>query len=348
MSLNSVNGDKTMKEINCCRGMKLGMKRVGMGKILGLIMGVGVSIGGLDASVLVDFQLLTWGDSQATETLPTGVGRKPSAGLPAAGDWLLFTEDDVVLGAGANPYGGVSHNFVNPVGGTDASFMFAPSLSGNISLQFTAASGGNWDVSVTGLAYTGQATETITMNQFLITPGSPAALNPTIGVDGVGNSGSWNPATFGIGYNMDFYFAASVDGDPNPSDVDVAFNNKLQLGYLIPTSALTLEGLSGFPLNDPAGFYGDSFTDYLLNEVAPRLPGDATFLLITQMLKINPDYTELGLPVTTASTIGNTTIAYTTAMIPEPGAAMLLAMSGLAFLKGRRVRGAGGGHLERE
>jgi hypothetical protein len=43
----------------------------------------------------------------------------------------------------------------------------------------------------------------------------------------------------------------------------------------------------------------------------PRLPGDATYLLVTQMGKSHPGYAEPGLPITTLSLLGNT-MAYTT------------------------------------
>jgi hypothetical protein len=93
-------------------------------------------------------------------------------------------------------------------------------------------------------------------------------------------------------------------------DADAAFNDKLQTGHLIPVEQLTPAGLAGLTLDDPTGFHGGDFKQYLLDEIKPRLPGDATYLLVTQMAKTHPDYAELGLPITTGGFIGNTTIAY--------------------------------------
>ena len=133
-----------------------------------------------------------------------------------------------------------------------------------------------------------------------------------------------------IQYELDFYLATNADGDPASSDVDAAFNNKMQMGYLLPVSLLTADGLAGLSLDDPAGMYSGDFASYLLNEVAPRLPEDATYLLVTQMAKVTADYSEIGLPITTNTLIGNTTIAYTTAVVPEPSAfAMLVFAIGL-------------------
>jgi hypothetical protein len=204
-----------------------------------------------------------------------------------------------------------------------AGFNLAPSLAGSLTLALTPSSTGIWNVSVTDLDYIGQATPFLLMNQSLATPESAAAQSQAFGVDGLGNSGTWlrSPAhNWSISYELDSYFTTNADGDApiNPNDVDVAFNNKLQRGYLLPVSVLTPVGLSNLALDDPAGYFSGSFHDYLLNVVAPTLPVDASYLLITQMGKTAPDYAEPGLPITTAGLIGNTTIAYTTAILPEP------------------------------
>ena len=51
----------------------------------------------------LNFQLLTWDDTQATAELPSAAGRKPSAAMPTAGDWLVFTADDALLPSANNP-----------------------------------------------------------------------------------------------------------------------------------------------------------------------------------------------------------------------------------------------------
>lgn len=301
----------------------------------------------LNAAVIADFQLLTWGDSQASTELPSAVGRKPSAGYPATSDWLIFTPDDQAPGASYNPQGALSHSLADIPGMGGSSFNLAPSLTGAISMEFATSGSGAWDVSVTGLSYSGQATPVMFMNQFLVTPGSGAAQSGSYGVDGLGNSGTWSAGTAGawtIEYDLDFYLATNADGDPVPADVDAGFNDKVQQGYLLPVSLLTTEGLSSLFLNDSAGMYSGDFATYLLDEIAPRLPGDATYLLVTQMSKVNPDYSEVGLPITTNTLLGNTTIAYTTGAIPEPSTfAMLASAVGLLWLSFRgRIRSGQG------
>lgn len=263
----------------------------------------------------LDFQLLTWNDTNATTELPSAVGRKPSATMPTAGDWLVFTADDALLAAGNNPAGAVSHNLVDITGAGGPGYNLAPSLSGTLSLQLDSVSGSNWSAAVTALAYTGQANAVQAMNQFLVTPGSPATTNSAFNVDGAGNSGQWTASAannWAIQYSLDFYLAASADGDPSPTDIDATFNDKLQTGFLIPVSQLTTNGLAAVNLDDPLGFHSGDFEQYLREQIAPRLPTNATYLLITQIGKSKPGYAELGLPITTNSLLGNTTIAYTT------------------------------------
>ncbi|MCC6682651.1 MAG: PEP-CTERM sorting domain-containing protein [Phycisphaeraceae bacterium] len=260
------------------------------------------------------------------------VGYKPSAPAPAIGDWLVGTGDDQNVGSGYNPNGAFSHNFADFGGAGGAGFNMAPSLSGSLTAQFTEATPGAWNVAVTSLAYSGQATPVMFINQFLVTPGSPATQNAGFNVDGLGNSGNWQGTASGnwaIDYNLDFYFATNADGDVSvdPNDVDATFNDKPQGGYLIPVEALTAATLSGVTLDDPAGFYGGDFEEYLLNLVKPSLPVNATYLLVTQMSKTHPDYAESGLPINTSGLIGNTTIAYTTAVIPEPTSASLMLLA---------------------
>lgn len=247
------------------------------------------------------------------------IGKKPSTASPTAGDWLIGTSDDQSLASGYNPNGAWSHNLADMTGaaGTSA-FNNAPSLTGTLNLNLTPTQSGDWNVGVTGLQYSGQATPMMQMNQFLVTPGSPVAQNESFSVDGVGNSGLWKPGqNWEISYNLDFYFATNADGNPAPTDADLTFNDKTQTGYLLPVSQLTSTGLSSLTLNDPAGFYGGDFKAYLL-DVAAQLPVGATYLLFTQMAKTHPGYAESGLPINTLGLIGNTTVAYTMAAVPEP------------------------------
>lgn len=302
----------------------------GLGRVCGLVLGLLLGAGSSGQATVVNFQLLT----------SDGVGRKPSAAHPSASDWLLFTADDQTPGASYNPSGALSHNLVDMAGLGGSPFNNAPSLTGSLTLDIASSGTNNaWNVSVQGLSYSGQATPVMQMNQFLVTPGSPATLDPKYNVDGMGNSGTWsseNSANWAIQYNTDFYFATNADGDPAASDIDATFGNRTQTGYLLPVSLLNSGDMLTLTLDDPAGFYGGDFESYLLNEIKPRLPVNATYLLITQMAKGNPVYAETGLPITTSSLVGNTTIAYTTSAIPEPGTVALLLAAGVVV--GFRIR----------
>lgn len=263
----------------------------------------------------LNFQLLTWNDATATAELPSAVGRKPSATMPTTGDWLVFTADDALLAAGNNPAGAVSHNLVDITGAGGPGFNLAPSLGGTVTLQLENASGSNWTVTVSALAYNGQANAMMAMNEFLITPGSPATTNAAFNVDGAGNSGQWAAsaaADWAMQFTLDFYLATSADGDPSPADIDATFNDKPQTGFLIPVNQLTTNGLATVNLDDPLGFHTANFATYLLEQIKPRLPTNATYLLVTQMGKTPAGYVETGLPITLNTLVGNTTIAYTT------------------------------------
>lgn len=286
------------------------------------------------APIVADFVLLQNQDS---------AGRKPSAPIPTSGDWLIGTDDDQILASSYNPAGAWSHNLADLTGTAGAGFNMAPSLSGSLSLELTPADTGSWSVSVASLQFVGQATPFMFMNQYLVTPEGDATQSAAFGVDGIGNSGTWRPGSannWEIEYNLDFYFATNADGDVpiDPNDVDVTFDDKRQSGYLLPVSSLTPAGLSLLVLDDPAGYYAANFRDYLLNAVAPSLPHDATYVLVTQMSKTNPDFAELGLPITTTGLIGNTTIAYTTATLPEPASLGSLATAGGMLLLLARCR----------
>jgi hypothetical protein len=95
----------------------------------GICLAAGLISSAATAATL-DFQLLTWNDTDATAALPSAVGRKPSSTMPTPGDWLVFTEDDAVLAGANNPAGAVSHNFVDITGAGGPGFDLAPSLSG--------------------------------------------------------------------------------------------------------------------------------------------------------------------------------------------------------------------------
>lgn len=295
------------------------------------VAGLGLGIVQAFGSTSTQFNLLTWGAGQATAQLPSGAGVNPSGG-----DWLVFTGDD---SSGYNPQGALSHNFADLTGAMGAAgFNMAPSLTGTLNLDFNQTGTNAWNVSVTGLSYSGQAAQTISMNQHLVTPGSLAALTPSYNVDGNGNAGAWSSGTAGgwtIQYDVDFYFDSIFNNNDNYT-VDVTFNDAQQIGYLLPTSLLTTPGLAGVTLNDPANLYTGDFENYLLTQIAPRLPGNATYLLITQMVKTHPGFVSGDLSTTPSMLlIGNTTFAYTTSAIPEPMGLSLLGVGGMLLVRRR-------------
>lgn len=299
----------------------------------GLLASAQVSRAGVD----VDFNLLTWGNGQATAALPSATGLKPADGSPGS-DWLIYTPGDTAPGAPFNPQGSLSHNLAQPPGSSASDFTLAPSLSGTLGLSFASTGPGAWSVTPIAQAYTGVATPIVALNQFLVAPGDPAAQNAGFNVDGVVTPGVWqstDTSNYAINYNLDFYLATNADGDPSPADIDATFDNVTQSGYLIPVDQLTAAGLSGVALTSPLGFFTGDFEQYLLDEIAPRLPVEATYLLVTQAAPTQPGFAGVGLPITTNSTVGNTTIAYTTQAIPEPGVPALMA-AGLLTLIGRR------------
>jgi len=204
---------------------------------------------------------------------------------------------------------------VDITGAGGPGYSLAPSLTGGLTLNLEAAGGSNWTASGTALAYTGQANAVQAMNQFLVTLGSPATTNSVFNVDGAGNSGQWTASAayhWAIQYMLDFYLATNADGDPGPADLDATFNDKVQTALLISVSQLTTNGLAAVALDDPLGFHVGDFEEYLLKQIAPRLPSNTTYLLIPQMGKAQPGYAEPRLPITANSLIGNTTIACTT------------------------------------
>ena len=272
------------------------------------------------AEIAVTFTLLTWDDDQATPELPSAVEVKP-ANPGVANDRLMFTDDD---GFYDNPVGGLSHNFVDINGLGGSPFNVSASLTGSLTMVFSPTDlGSTSDVNLTALHYVGRPSAgPMEMNQFLVTEDDWVATNPTYNTDGVGNCGTWHSYAannWSIEYTADFFFDAGADGNPPAGDdVDSAYNNKTCTGYLIPVGELTSIGMMDVALDDPAGFYEGDFEQYLLDEIVPRLPAEATYLLITQMSPTHPDYAELGMPITTNSLVGNTTFAYATQGIPEP------------------------------
>lgn len=268
-------------------------------------------------SVSADFQLLTSTNAQ-------GIG--PST------NWLVLGTDPGV--AGFNPSGTYSYNFADPTGSAGPlGFGMAPALTGGLTLQFAPGGLDLWSVSVTQLSYAGQAGPLLAMNQF---------LEPSGGMDGTWNSSE--AANWAIQYDLDFYFATNVDGDPSPDDKDVVFAGVAQTGYLIPYSAL-IPGMADLPFTpDGVSITNTNFSSYLLTQIQPQLPTNTTYLLVTWMNKSHPASVDPGLAgmgISTNSEFGNMTIAYTTSAVPEPSSMFLLALGagllGVCWIRRRRA-----------
>lgn len=263
--------------------------------------------------VTADFQLLT---SSAVQ------------GVTASTNWLVSGTDPEVVGY--NPLGTYSHNFGDPTGTAGAlGFGMAPALTGTLSLQFQSGGGSLWNVSATNLSYAGQVGPTISMNQI---------LEPSGGIDGTWNSAE--AAHWAVQYNLDFYFAASVDGNAGSDDKDIIFTRAAQTGYLLPYSELKA-GLVDLTFN-PGGvsITNTNFTSYLLTQIQPQLPTNTTYLLVTWMDKTHPDWVDpmlSGMGVSTNSAFGNMTVAYTTGAIPEPSSLLLLVL-GAGLTGWRRIQ----------
>ena len=73
-------------------------------------------------------------------------------------------------------------------------------------------------------------------------------------------------------------------------------------------------------INDGSGYYTNDFEQYLLDEIAPRLPDDALYLFVAQLLKTHLLYSSVPDHVDTNKTLfGECWIAYTNEeIVPEP------------------------------
>ncbi len=284
---------------------------------IGLLSGAAIVLAstGEVRALTADFQLLT---------SSTVIGKGASTS-----NWLTFP--DTNSPTGHNPYGTYSFNFVDPAGALGAlGFAMSPALTGNLQLQFQSGGGSLWNVSASSLSYAGQ-----------VGPLPAQAMNQYLN-DTNGTGGSWDESgavDWAIQYNLNFFLAAAQDGDPSPTDKDAIFVQATQTGYLLPVSALT----PSLPelLFNPGGISNSlSLKSYLLSEIQPALPTNATYLLLTWMNKTNPFSTDTGLPITTNSLVGNMTVAYTTSTVPEPSSMMLLTLAAvvLGFLFMRRNR----------
>jgi len=134
---------------------------------------------------------------------------------------------------------------------------------------------------------------------------------------------------------FDWFFDTPYAGS---GGIDMTFNNYRWNGFIIPVSQLTPPGMDRVTLDDPLGFFGGSSADFetwLLNEVKPTLPADATWLLFAQGTA-HPAWTNPQMGMTTDGLVDQTVLAYTT--IPEPATGAMLLTGALCFIANRPRR----------
>jgi len=253
----------------------------------------------------LEFALLT--DSDNIQRLPQRQGW-----VGFSGDHLIQTGDDI-FGSTYNPDGCFSFNFMNPVGIEEPDYPpgYAEgihSMTGSVTLNIN----GN-TVEITSLAFDGYVAEDKpSAHQRLVEPNDPATDGNYGPVDGIPNNGTYTPssdANWALEVNFDWYYDTPFAG---PGGIDMTFDNYLWSGFIVPISKLTSSGMAATTLDDPLGFFEgtcEDFESWLLTEVAPKLPPEATFLLFAQG-EAHPDWTNPMMGMTIDGIVGKTTIGY--------------------------------------
>jgi len=281
----------------------------------------------------VTFTLLT--DPNNKRLLP-----QPKGLVGVSGDHLLRTGDDIT-GSTFNPQGAFTFNLMNPIGIWEPDYPpgYAEgihSMTGAFTLDVDLCAGGS--VSVSSLAFEGYVSPGKYSAQQLIRPGETASNGQYGPVDGQPNGGSYaaSPnANWAFELFFDWFFDTPYAGS---GGIDMTFNNYRWNGFIIPVSQLTPPGMDRVTLDDPLGFFGGSSADFetwLLNEVKPTLPADATWLLFAQGTA-HPAWTNPQMGMTTDGLVDQTVLAYTT--IPEPATGAMLLTGALCFIANRPRR----------
>ncbi len=283
----------------------------------------------------VKFNLLTHADN--VQWLPQS---KNVEGV--SGDHLIQTPDDITSPS-LNPNGCFTFLFMNPYGVHEPDYppgwaKGIHSMVGSLILDLDLCAGG--DVDFEEMDFDGYVAPGMTSSQYLVKPGEPATNGNYGPLDGLPNSGAYSASAAGnwaLDLTFDQYLDTPFAGHPS---IDITFDNYVWDGFIIPVGKLTPEGMAEVELNDPLGYYGgtsEDFEAWLLDEVAPRLPDDATWLMFAQG-EDHPDWTHPMMGMTTDGVVGQTLVAYTT--VPEPATVILLAVSaaGLAGAARRKQR----------
>ncbi len=265
---------------------------------------------------------------------------QPKGQVGVSGDHLVGTPDDVTAGT-FNPAGCFSFTFMNPVGVWEPDYPpgYAEgihSMTGAFTLEVDLQAGG--PVAVTSLALDGFIAPGKTSAQRLIGPGDPAADGNHGPVDGLPGGGAYSASDaedWAFDLVFDWFFDTPFGG---PGTIDMTFDDYRWSGFIVPVGRLTPEGMALVTLDDPLGFFGGTSADFeawLLNEVRPALPAEATWLLFAQGTA-HPAWTHPQMGMTTDGLADQTIVAYTT--VPEPASVVFLLAGAMGLLARRSGR----------
>jgi len=289
------------------------MKTTNLVLIILLIMLLVLAAPAYTLAASIEFELLTHTDN--VQLLP-----QPKGLIGVSGDHLLQTADDIG-GSTFNPDGCFSFNFMNPVGISEPDYPpgYAEgihSMSGLLVLDIDLLNGGS--LSIDSLAFNGYvAPSKPASHQRLVQVGDPATSYNT---DGMPNGGTYMAsadANWACQIWFDWYYDTPFAG---PNTIDMTFDNYQWSGFIIPVSELTIAGMGSTTLDDPLGFFGGTSADFeswLLSEVAPRLPQEATYLLFIQG-EAHPCWTDPKMGMTTDGIVGETIIGYAVPQCGDP------------------------------
>jgi hypothetical protein len=241
-------------------------------------------------------------------------------GIPGvSGDHLLQTADDITGGT-YNPDGCFSFNFMNPVGVSEPNYPpgYAESIhsiSGSLLLDVDLLNGGS--SSVESLAFNGYVAPGKSSDQQLVQVGDPATSYNTDGMPNAGTYIASADANWAFEARFDWYYDTPFGG---VGSIDMTFDNYRWSGFIIPVSELTTAGMNATTLDDPLGYFGGTSADFeswLLNELVPQLPEEATYLLFAQG-EAHPDWTNPDMGMTTDGIVGETIIGYAVPQCGDP------------------------------
>jgi len=261
----------------------------------------------------IEFELLIHTDN--IQLLP-----QPAGEIGASGDHLLRTSDDIT-GSIYNPDGCFSFNFMNQVGISEPDYPpgYADgihSMTGSMVLDIDLLNGGS--LSIESLTFDGYIAPTKPVaHQILIQIADPATGYST---DGMPNGGTYIAsagANWAFEASFDWYYDTPFAG---PGSIDMTFDNYHWHGFIIPVSELTITGMDATILDDPLDYFGgtsEDFESWLLDEVASRLPQEATYLLFAQGEE-HPVWTNPMMGMTTDGIVGETIIGYAVPQCGDP------------------------------